>query len=195
MSKVYEYVIKPVSNAISKVSSFAGKMVDAGVDFVRGFINGIGKMIGKAVHAAENLGKSALNGVKKFLHIGSPSKVMRQYGVWTVAGFTNGINATAKYSAQAMTDMARGIQTAVDKNPISMNPIDQSKFSLTTPDFASNMAKASATMRSNFDVNQNINLAAQPLNIDLNVNGRAYHAFVEDISNEQAKTASLQLKY
>ncbi|WP_179394732.1 tape measure protein [Lacticaseibacillus absianus] len=100
------------SKVIKAIADKGKDMLNAGVDFVKGFIGGIGKMAGKVWDAAKDIGKKAVDGVKKFLHIGSPSRVMRQMGVWTGQGFTNGIkdmlpkvsSMSDKMAAAAMFD-------------------------------------------------------------------------------------------
>jgi phage-related protein len=91
LGSVGSAAVKLGAKVVSSIKGKAKSMASAGVDFVKGFIGGIGSMVGKVVKTAESLGKKAVGGVKKFLHIGSPSRVMRQIGVWTGEGFTNGI--------------------------------------------------------------------------------------------------------
>ncbi|MDK8252803.1 hypothetical protein QP834_17585, partial [Enterococcus faecalis] len=61
-----------VKNAIANVNLF-----DIGKDLIQGFIRGMFGMIKNVVNTAARIGRSAVNTVKKFLHIGSPSRVMR----------------------------------------------------------------------------------------------------------------------
>jgi tape measure domain-containing protein len=98
--------LKIGGKVISAIGSKAKSMVSAGVDFVKGFIGGIGSMVNNVVKTAENMGKKAVDGVKKFLHIGSPSRVMRQIGVWTGQGFTNGMKAMLPRVASMSDRMA-----------------------------------------------------------------------------------------
>lgn len=94
-----------VADAITLVRGLPGKaaaalagagaaLVSAGADMMRGFINGIKSMAGSIASAALGPVKSAVDGVKGFLHIGSPSKLMRQIGVWTGQGLVIGLTST-----------------------------------------------------------------------------------------------------
>lgn len=110
------------AKVIGAIKDKASDMASAGVDFVKGFIGGIGSMVSNVVQAAENLGRKAVDGVKKFLHIGSPSRVMRQIGVWTGEGFTNGIKEMLpRVSAMSdkMADAAMISTPSVDLGGVS----------------------------------------------------------------------------
>lgn len=69
----------------------AQELYQIGVEFVQGFIRGITAKIGDAVNAVMSLGRKAVAAAKSFFKIGSPSKVMRQYGSWFTEGFALGI--------------------------------------------------------------------------------------------------------
>lgn len=96
---------KKNSNAVIDGIKAIGKgLWNAGVDLIKGFIGGIGSMIHGVWDAAVNIGKKAVDGVKSMLKIGSPSRVMRQVGVWTGQGFTDG-----------MKDMLPNVSAMADK--------------------------------------------------------------------------------
>lgn len=88
-------------------------MISAGSDLVAGFIQGIGDMIGGVVNKAAELASSAVDTVKSYLNIGSPSKVFRQMGKWTGEGFVIGMasmvkdveNQSEELAAAALPDM------------------------------------------------------------------------------------------
>lgn len=78
-----------------------------GSDIVNGLINGIGAMAGALWSAAQNIARSALNAIKSFLGIASPSKVMRdQVGKWIPSGVAVGIEANTKPLKDAMHNMS-----------------------------------------------------------------------------------------
>lgn len=109
-----------VTKMIKSIGGFFDSMNNAGKDLVRGFINGIGSMIGDVTRKAKEMADGAVSTVKKFLHIGSPSKVLHQIGVWTGEGLYNGIdkmirpvmNITEKL-ADAATPNMNAIQTGL----------------------------------------------------------------------------------
>lgn len=94
-------------SALSAVTGFGSRMLSAGKDFVSGFVNGIKGAIGDAADAAANMAKSAMNAAKKFLHIGSPSKVMKQIGAWTGEGFQIGIERMVSPVAESAQKLAK----------------------------------------------------------------------------------------
>lgn len=107
------------SSMISGISDFAGQMVDAGVNLVRGFIDGIGSMVSSAVDAAANMASSALDAVKGFLGIHSPSRVMRQMGVYTGQGFVDGIGNMIRTTRDKAKEMAETVSDAL--SDVKMN--------------------------------------------------------------------------
>ena len=78
-----------------------------GKDIVNGLINGIGAMGNALWNAAKNIAKTALNSIKSFLGIASPSKVMRdQVGKWIPSGVAVGIQANTKPLTDAMHNLS-----------------------------------------------------------------------------------------
>ncbi|MGJ8731440.1 phage tail tape measure protein [Listeria aquatica] len=91
-----------------------------GKDLGRGFSGGIGSMIDDVVSKAGEMAKSAVDTVKSWLHIGSPSKVLHQIGVWTGEGLYNGIDKMiqpvkhiSRKLAEAATPDMGAIQTGL----------------------------------------------------------------------------------
>lgn len=87
---------------VEAMAGLAGNMAS-------GLIKGIGsgvKAVGKGVI---DLGKSAVNGVKDFLGINSPSKVFAELGKFTSIGFANGIIDNAKSANIAAGNLGSGV--------------------------------------------------------------------------------------
>jgi len=68
-------------------------LVQAGADFVAGFVNGIEGQIRSAAQAAAEMAQSAVNAAKDFLGIQSPSRLMMEVGENTIEGFRLGVQA------------------------------------------------------------------------------------------------------
>ena len=93
---------------------------NAGVDLIKGFIGGIGSMAGQVWDAAVDIGKKAVDGVKKFLHIGSPSRVMRdEVGQWIPAGLAVGIEGNTGTVLAAASNMADAAVPDIPTNQIN----------------------------------------------------------------------------
>ena len=166
--------------AVSVVRSAASSMASAGRNFVMGFVNGIRSMIGAAVSAAANMARSAVNAARSFLHIHSPSRVMRdQVGYYVAAGFAKGMTDNTNMVAKAANSMAQSAIPSVDLSH-SINGV------LAHGNLSSTM---SGTVEHQLTVNQ------QPAYINLALGGTEYSTFVEDISREQGSQSSLSRNY
>lgn len=81
-----------------------------GKNIIQGIINGIGSMAGALWEAATNVAKSALNAIKSFFGIASPSKLMQfEIGPYIPQGLALGIEKNAGYVTDAMDDL--GLQS------------------------------------------------------------------------------------
>lgn len=79
---------------------------DAGVQAVQGLIDGIKSKVSSAVAAAKQLASDVSGAIKSALKIGSPSKLMEDYGEFTVAGFNKGIENMSPAAQDSMSSMA-----------------------------------------------------------------------------------------
>ena len=84
----------------------------SGKNFVSGFINGLkdSVSISNLWNAAKNIGSTALNAVKSFLGIQSPSKEAAKLGRFTAQGFAEGLengNPEALRKAEELAETAR----------------------------------------------------------------------------------------
>ena len=74
-----------------------------GTNIIQGIINGIGSMAGALWEAATNVAKSALNAIKSFFGIASPSKLMQfEIGPYIPQGLALGIEKNAGYVTAAI---------------------------------------------------------------------------------------------
>lgn len=81
-----------------------------GTNIIQGIINGIGSMAGALWEAATNVAKSALDAIKSFFGIASPSKLMQfEIGPYIPQGLALGIEKNAGYVTDAMDDL--GLQS------------------------------------------------------------------------------------
>ncbi len=166
--------------AVNVVRSAASSMASAGRNFVMGFVNGIRSMIGAAVSAAASMASSAVNAARSFLHIHSPSRVMRdQVGYYVAAGFAKGMTDNTNMVAKAANNMAQSAIPTVDLSNSINGVLAQGNLN----------NAVSSTVDHQLTVNQ------QPAYIDLALGGTEYSTFVEDISREQGNQSSLSRNY
>ncbi|MBT1137712.1 tape measure protein [Lactiplantibacillus argentoratensis] len=114
MRNVVSAVRSGISSAVSVAKGFGSDLVSVGRDLIQGLVNGINSMIGTAVSAVKSLGSKVVNGAKSVLHIGSPSKLFKQYGRWVDQGLINGLNHDAGSAANASANMAQGVVNAAN---------------------------------------------------------------------------------
>lgn len=166
--------------AANVVRNVASNMASAGRNFVMGFVNGIRSMIGAAVSAAANMARSAVNAAKSFLHIHSPSRVMRdQVGYYVAAGFAKGMTDNTNMVAKAANSMAQSAIPTVDLSN-SINGV---------------LAQGSLNNAVSSTVDHQLTVNQQPAYINLALGGTEYSTFVEDISREQGNQSSLSRNY
>lgn len=87
-------------------------LYNAGKDLIMGLVNGVKAMAKKLWDAAVRVVKSAIDAVKNFLGIGSPSKLMKQYGKWTGQGLVLGMQAMVSDVASTAGKMAGAVVDA-----------------------------------------------------------------------------------
>ncbi|MGF0471150.1 phage tail tape measure protein [Lysinibacillus fusiformis] len=90
-------------------------LVQIGKDIINGLAKGIGDMKNAVKKKIEDIAKSIPEWAKKILDIRSPSRVMRQIGLWTGEGLVIGLNESSPKVNQAMSNIGDGI-LAVSKN-------------------------------------------------------------------------------
>lgn len=166
--------------AVNVVRSAASSMASAGRNFVMGFVNGIRSMIGAAVSAAASMASAAVNAARSFLHIHSPSRVMRdQVGYYVAAGFAKGMTDNTNMVAKAANSMAQSAIPSVDLSN-SINGV---------------LAHGNLNNAVSSTVDHQLTVNQHPAYINLALGGTEYSTFVEDISREQGNQSSLSRNY
>lgn len=112
MTKAVINVVKSVIKAVFlSLKTFITEFMGIGKDLLGGFINGIKSKITEAANAARDVGKKALNAIKEFLGINSPSKEMFAVGVFADEGLIKGMDSLGgdvADSAEGVADNALG---------------------------------------------------------------------------------------
>ena len=117
---VWETIKTGVSNACQSLlnwidSTFGGlgsKMLQFGKDMIQGLINGVSSMVSKAVDAVKNVGSKMMSGIKGLLGIHSPSRVFRQYGIWTGEGLAIGVEKSQSVVDKATRSLGESVKMA-----------------------------------------------------------------------------------
>ncbi|QTB29074.1 phage tail tape measure protein [Lysinibacillus sphaericus] len=110
-------VKKTIETKWNEAESFLKKvdLIKVGKDIINGLVKGIGDMKDAVQKKIEDIAKSIPKWAKKILDIRSPSRVMRQIGLWTGEGLVIGLNESSPKVNQAMSNIGDGI-LAVSKN-------------------------------------------------------------------------------
>lgn len=120
VNAVKQFFVDMGSSIVRTVTELGSQMFSMGADMIRGLMNGIKSMAGAAVKAVEDVVGGAVNGAKKLLHIGSPSRLFRQFGIWTGEGYVIGLDRKQNDVERAMTAMV---------SPVTPKPIQVPKVS------------------------------------------------------------------
>lgn len=116
-----------VSSAVSFVSSLPGKILSAlsglgsllvsvGTNMMQGLIDGAKSMAGKIASAVLAPIKDAVDGVKSFLGIHSPSRLFREIGGFTGEGMALGLEDSAGRIARASDALIPTVPTVASPN-------------------------------------------------------------------------------
>ena len=181
--RIVSAVSSAFSNAISKASSFASQAVSVGQNLIMGFVNGVRAKASALVDSVKGAVSGAINAAKNLLGIHSPSRVFRQFGVYTDQGFAIGIDKEAKTPLKSMRNMIDGI---VSQGENGLN----SGFNGLQGQLNGMVNSAVTT-----DVRSTLDYSNKPAYINLTMGGQTYRAYVEDISSEQTKRTNLELGY
>jgi phage-related protein len=80
---------------MSALSGLGGMLTSVGTNMMSGFINGAKSMAGRIAEAVLAPIRNSVEGVKNFLGIHSPSRLMRGFGRFTGEGYALGLEGTA----------------------------------------------------------------------------------------------------
>ena len=106
---MFNAAVELMNGFIEGIASFFQTVFEMGANLITGLINGIISGIASLGEAIVDGVGSALGGLAEFLGIASPSKLMEQYGKYTVQGFAQGIEKNAPIVGDAMESMIDGI--------------------------------------------------------------------------------------
>ena len=106
-----------VETAKQTAASWGSALWQAGVDLIQGFIDGIASMGWSVVEKATEIAGGAVEAVKNFLGINSPSRVFREIGKFTVEGMVVGLDKYGYMAEESASSLANNVLDNV-KNPL-----------------------------------------------------------------------------
>ena len=85
-----------------------------GIDIMTGIGNGLRGAAGQVINTIKNIAKSALDEVKKFFGIHSPSKVMAQMGTYMMQGWSIGMDKSSSMAISSAKRASSGVLGTFD---------------------------------------------------------------------------------
>jgi TP901 family phage tail tape measure protein len=116
VSGLISFVSQIPRRIISALGNLGSSLVSKGRDLIQGFINGIRGMAGRIRDALVGLLPGPLKKFAGMLGLASPSRLFRQWGIFTVQGFVNGLRAMQGTLNNAMRAVAN-----VAASPVTVN--------------------------------------------------------------------------
>ena len=107
-----------VDKAKGAVANVGSKLLQAGKDLIQGFINGIQAKAWAVISKATEVVGGAVEAVKNFLGINSPSRVFMEIGKYTAQGMSIGLDKYAYLAEDSASGLAENVVNNV-KNPLS----------------------------------------------------------------------------
>ena len=150
-----------MQKGVDKVKGFVGKMASAAGNLIKGLIKGIGNGTKAVINKIKEICSGALDAVKNFFGIKSPSRVMAQMGDYMMQGLSKGIDRSADGVVDSMNNVSQEIMasanadlgTGFDIGYSTDSTIERSILANVTADNFSGSAPVS-----NFTINMNNNI-------------------------------------
>lgn len=98
-------------------------LLQIGKDIIQGLINGIASMADAVVERVKSLADSIPNWIKKVLGIQSPSKVLKEQGVFIGQGLAIGVDSTRAANEKAVLGVAKVLSDTARKNAAEVTAI------------------------------------------------------------------------
>jgi len=113
VSGAFNNVVNAVANgmrsAYNTVTGWFKSFVDAGKNLIDGLVRGITGAKDAVVNKVKEICSGALDAVKKFFGIHSPSKLMGKMGTYIMQGFGNGIESQSSAMAKTMYQASENV--------------------------------------------------------------------------------------
>lgn len=110
VSNALHWIVNTIQSFFGGAASWLGS---AGYNLIIGLYNGIMRAGGWVYNAVTSWARGLINGVKRMLGIGSPSKIFDQYGQWLMEGLANGVDSEAFRATKAALSAAQGVVGAM----------------------------------------------------------------------------------
>ena len=177
--RIVSAVRNSFNGAVNAARNFVSQAISAGADLISGFVQGVANEAGRLISAVSNAVGGAINAAKNLLGIKSPSRVFRQFGLFTDEGFVIGVKAGTGKVLKSMAGMAKGAISAFTGQDVAgslqseLDAVDGELGRLTAYDQSVSFSGGALTV------------GQQAADIVLKMGNTVYRAFTEDITNAQ----------
>lgn len=103
-------VVNAITGALTGIKNMASDFISAGKNIIDGIVKGIINAKDMVVNKIKDICSGALDAVKSFFGIKSPSRVMAKMGGYIMEGFGNGIEDETSAVARQMFNAAQSVQ-------------------------------------------------------------------------------------
>jgi phage-related protein len=103
---IKDAVVGGIRSAIDGIKNFVGDAINAGKNLIDGIVKGVAGAKDAVVNKVKEIASGALDAVKKFFGIKSPSRVMAQMGDFMMQGMQNGIERAGSAVVKAATTIS-----------------------------------------------------------------------------------------
>ncbi len=166
------------SNAISAGRSFVSNAINVGRDLIGGFISGITQKAKDMVNAVKGAVGNAIDGAKNLLGIRSPSRVFAYFAKMTTKGYGDNIKKTQNTAIRPMENLMERVKGVFSQEDFNLGG-----------SLSNLSAKADAQV--DYVVSDNMN-KAQPQVIHLDMGGKTYRAYIDDLTKRQDRAVKLE---
>ena len=118
ISGVVLWFIRLPGLVVSAVGQVATLLYQKGKDLIQGFWNGIKDKWDDVKDKAKDIGKSIASTLSSPFRFGSPSKLFRQYGIWTIEGFEQGVATATPGALSRMSSTGSALASAFSTQPV-----------------------------------------------------------------------------
>ena len=172
-------------NAVNAARNFISSAISVGRNLIMGFVDGVTSAAGALIDAVGGAVRGAIDWAKGLLGIHSPSRVFRQFGVYTDEGFIIGVNSKAGAVVKSVGNMAQGAIDAFTGKDLAGNL--QSELGAVDGE----LGRLSG-YNTSVDFNGGtITVGQQSADIVLKMGNTTYRAFTEDITSAQEMELTL----
>lgn len=116
VGSIKDAVVGGIRKAIEGVTGFVGDAINAGKNLIDGIVKGVGNAKDAVVNKIKDICSGALDAVKNFFGIHSPSRVMAQMGDYLMQGLQNGVQRAGDAVVSAATSVSQRINDGMQNS-------------------------------------------------------------------------------